>query len=80
MENTDMKLGDDVIGQVAKLLQLAILTGTDIVDNLRMLRVFYNEDTSELNLSKSYAEISENHIQKLVEKVAALREESISVE
>tara|TARA_Y100000310_G_scaffold99411_1_gene97158 strand:- start:2533 stop:2775 length:243 start_codon:yes stop_codon:yes gene_type:complete len=80
MENTDMKLGDDVIGQVAKLLQLAILTGTDIVDNLRMLRVFYNEDTSELNLSKSYAEISENHIQKLVEKVATLREESISVE
>jgi len=80
MENTDMKLGDDVIGQVAKLLQLAILTGTDIVDNLRMLRVFYNEDTSELNLSKSYAEISENHIQKLVEEVATLRKESINVE
>ena len=76
MENTDMKLGDDVIGQVAKLLQLAILTGTDIVDNLRTLRVFYNDETSELNLSKSYMEVSESNIQKLVEEAVLLGEES----
>ena len=32
-----MTLSDEVIGQLAKLVQLAILTGTDIVDNLRKL-------------------------------------------
>ena len=30
-------LSDEVITQIAKLVQLAILTGTDIVDNLRMV-------------------------------------------
>ena len=32
-----MKLSDEVIGHIAKQLQIAILTGTDIVDNLRMI-------------------------------------------
>ena len=34
-----MKLNDEVIAHIAKQLQLAILTGTDIVDNLRMIRL-----------------------------------------
>ena len=32
-----MKLNDEVIAHIAKQLQLAILTGTDIIDNLRMI-------------------------------------------
>lgn len=31
------KLSDKAIGQIAKLLQVAILTGTDVVDNLRVI-------------------------------------------
>jgi|1_EtaG_2_1085319.scaffolds.fasta_scaffold00222_7 hypothetical protein len=31
------KLSDDVIGHIAKTLQLALITGTDIVDNLRLI-------------------------------------------
>lgn len=33
------KLSDAAISQVAKLLQMAMLTGTDIVDNLRTLEL-----------------------------------------
>ena len=35
--NTNYKLDDSVIANIAKLIQIAILTGTDIVDNLRTL-------------------------------------------
>ena len=34
-----MKLSDEVIAHVARLLQMAILTGTDLVDHLRMIRL-----------------------------------------
>ena len=32
-------LADSAIAQIAKLIQVAILTGTDIVDHLRTLRM-----------------------------------------
>ena len=37
MEN--LKLNDSVIAHLAKLLQLSIITGTDIVDHMRQIRV-----------------------------------------
>lgn len=42
-------LSDRTIAHVARILQMAILTGTDIVDNLRMMRVVNNEGTLELD-------------------------------
>lgn len=38
------KLADGSIAQIARLLQVAILTGTDVVDNLRMLRLNTDSD------------------------------------
>ena len=59
-----MRLNDSVIAHIAKLLQLGILTGTDIVDNLRTirLRVATNEGelTDELFLTADYEKNSEN--------------------
>ena len=46
-----MTLSDDVIAQLVKLLQLAILTGTDISDNLRTLRLVSDGDKLELDLT-----------------------------
>ena len=37
-------LSDEFIAQIAKLLQLALLTGTNIGDNLRLVQVTPNED------------------------------------
>jgi len=72
MNNTDMKLGDETIAQIAKLVQLAILTGTDVVDNLRMMRVVLDEDQDELVLSDEYRETAEGQVAKLMEEVQTL--------
>jgi len=72
MSNTnEMVLSDEVIGQVAKLLQLAILTGTDIVDNLRMIRVTLDEEEGNLVLTDEYRAIAEDQVVKLMEEAAA---------
>ena len=44
-----LKLSDDVISNIAKLVQIAILTGTDIVDNLRTLRLTLDGDSLEVH-------------------------------
>jgi len=38
------KLSDRTIAQIVQLLQLGILTGTDITDHMRTLRVVPNQD------------------------------------
>ena len=39
-----MQLHDNSISHIAKIVQLAILTGTDIVDNLRAMQFEITED------------------------------------
>ena len=62
-----MKFSDEVIAEVARLLQIAILTGTDVIDNLRLVQV--KENDGYLFLTDEYSEISESNIEKL-QKVA----------
>ena len=66
-----MKLNDEVIAHIAKQLQLAILTGTDIVDNLRMIRVIAEED-GEVYLSPEYAKQAEENEKRMLEEVEKL--------
>ncbi len=65
-----MKLNDQVIAHIAKQLQLAILTGTDIVDNLRMIRLAVEDN--ELYLDPVYAKISEQNEKKMLEEAEKL--------
>tara|TARA_B100000212_G_scaffold278569_1_gene218250 strand:- start:907 stop:1134 length:228 start_codon:yes stop_codon:yes gene_type:complete len=67
MEN--LTLTDNAISHVAKLIQVAILTGTDIVDNLRMAQ-FVNND-GQLEISPDYHETFNNNIQRLMEEAQA---------
>ena len=62
MEN--LKLTDSAISHVAQLVQVAILTGTDIVDNLRMAE-FVNND-GQLDISPDYFESFNENIQKMM--------------
>ena len=62
------KLSDNTIAQVAKLLQVALLTGTDIVDNLRTLRLTLNGDALEPDAE--YLANFENNLNKMVENLA----------
>jgi len=54
------KFNDEVIAEVARLLQVALLTGTDIVDNLRQLEVEPKDDV--LFLTENYKNEAENRL------------------
>ena len=62
------KLSDNTIAQVAKLLQVALLTGTDIVDNLRTMRLTLNGDALEPDAE--YLANFESNLNKLIENLA----------
>ena len=74
------KLSDEVISQIAKLVQLAIITGTDIVDNLRTIEVEPSEKEGKyLNLTSEYRTICENNLEKLLEEVSAISDQEGSL-
>lgn len=68
-------LSDTSIAQIAKLLQLAIITGTDIVDNLRLMRLVASEDGS-LVPEPEYLENFDKNLNKLIAQAAASHVES----
>ncbi len=61
---TTYKFHDNVISEIAKLVQVGILTGTDVVDNLRQLEVASNE-SGQLDLSDEYLETAEQRMEKM---------------
>jgi|LakMenEpi03Aug12_release.lakeMendotaPanAssembly.Ray.scaffolds.fasta_scaffold1702974_2 hypothetical protein len=63
------KLTDNTISQIAKLLQVAILTGTDIVDNLRTIRLV-TDDNGDLEPSPEFLEQFEENLDKMVASIA----------
>ena len=70
-----MRLSDEVIAHVAKLVQLAILTGTDVVDHMRMMVL--NEEEGSLFLEESYSQASEENIRRMIEEIEGhMQEES----
>ena len=69
MSDNTFTLSDDTIAHIAKVLQVAILTGTDIVDNLRQIQL--EADGRSLLLSPDTVENFENNIQNLMDSVAS---------
>ena len=63
------KLSDQTIGQIAKLLQVAIITGTDIVDNLRTIRLQPN-DNEQLDPTPEYLAGFEASLNRMIETMA----------
>lgn len=70
-----MHLDDKTIGHIAKLIQLAIITGTDIVDHLRMMKLELSEENS-LVLDKEYNEIHDTSLQTMIQNAQTTPEES----
>ena len=60
----NMTLTDNAISHIAQLVQVAILTGTDIVDNLRMAQFVNNNN--QIDISPDYYESFNSNIQRLV--------------
>ena len=65
-----MRLNDEVIAHVAKLVQLAILTGTDVVDHMRMITL--ESEDNILSLNSDYEQQSEENIAKMLNQIDSL--------
>ena len=66
-DTQNYKLSDEAIAHVAKLLQMAILTGTDIVDNLRLLSLVSDEE-GILKVDPEHQENLTSSIKKMVQE------------
>tara|TARA_R110000824_G_scaffold135785_3_gene299204 strand:- start:503 stop:769 length:267 start_codon:yes stop_codon:yes gene_type:complete len=73
-----MKLNDSVIAHIAQLVQLAILTGTDIVDNMRM--IVLTETDGNLELDPEYEAQIEDNIQRMLAVAATASAPEIECE
>ena len=69
------KLDDSTISLFAQLIQLALLTGTDIVDNFRTVQLIDN-GAGKLVPDPSYRDLFDANIQKLILQAGSLSTES----
>lgn len=70
MAKKGYKLDDSVISTIAKTLQIALLTGTDIVDNLRQIEVQNNGDGT-MGITPNYNSQFEHWVAKMLEELEA---------
>ena len=69
-EKQTFNLEDHTIAQIAKCLQVAILTGTDIADNLRQLQLEVKDD-GKIGVTEEYIGIFNSNIEKLLNEAQA---------
>tara|TARA_B100000282_G_scaffold257417_1_gene204301 strand:- start:299 stop:565 length:267 start_codon:yes stop_codon:yes gene_type:complete len=58
-------LDDTTIAQIAKCLQVAILTGTDIADNLRQLQLEI-KDNNKVGVTDNYLSTFQDNIERML--------------
>ncbi len=80
-DNTNTyKLSDGVVAQIAKVLQVAILTGTDITDNLRMLSLVCPEGENILSVDPEYEKTFNEGLDRMLNHVETAEEEANDAE
>lgn len=68
-------LEDTTIAQIAKVLQVAILTGTDISDNLRQLQLTV-KNNGKIAVTDEYLSIFNTNIEKMLNSAQVNEEPS----
>jgi len=76
MAKKTYKLHDEVIGEVARSLQRALLTGTDIVDHLRQIELNVQRGESCVTLSEEFVRRQSENDERLVEEAETLKLET----
>ncbi|MBG17508.1 MAG: hypothetical protein CMB77_04070 [Euryarchaeota archaeon] len=64
----EFNFSDDVIVYICKALQIAMITGTDIVDNLRMMKLVEGE-SGTLEATEEFKAQFESNIEKMMEEI-----------
>jgi len=76
-----MNLNDMTIGHIAKLIQMALITGTDIVDHIRMMSLEVDpNDSSKLTLNEEYRELHDQSISVMVKNALERKDEQANSE
>ena len=63
-DQTSYNLGDTAIAQIVQLIQLGILTGTDVSDQIRTLKLVFGDNNS-LVPCPDYVKIFNENIEKM---------------
>lgn len=71
--NETFVFSDDLVATLAKLLQVAILTGTDIYDHLRTIQCVVNE--GQICASPDFTEKVQEEIASMLERAQSLSED-----
>ena len=72
---TSYKHHDGMIGLLAQLLQIALLTGTDIVDHFRTLQLV-DDGTGKLVPDPAFREQFEANLQRMLEEASKLADDA----
>ena len=67
MSKEVLQLDDSVVGHVAKILQMALITGTDIIDHMRMIRL--SSKDSKLFLEEDYQQTFDVSLDNMLKNV-----------
>tara|TARA_R110002060_G_scaffold9259_1_gene13822 strand:- start:1163 stop:1390 length:228 start_codon:yes stop_codon:yes gene_type:complete len=70
MADNSITLGDPTIAEIARLVQLAILSGTDVTDHLRTLKLVVEDDVAYPH--PDFVKNIEAAINKMVQEAAQL--------
>lgn len=64
MSKKVLQFDDSVVGHVAKILQMALITGTDIIDHMRMIRL--SEKDEKLFLQEDYQQTFDSSLDTML--------------
>lgn len=64
-EQLPLRLGDDLIAVIRELVQLTLITGTNIVDHFRAIRCEVDPETNKIIPTEQYTESYNNMVEEL---------------
>jgi hypothetical protein len=64
-----MHLHDSTIAHIAKLVQLAMITGTDVIDHLRMMKLSEDSEAGLIHIDKDYESEHSGSINDMIKKL-----------
>jgi len=72
MAKKTYKLDDEVVAEVARSLQRALLTGTDIVDHIRAIELNVARGEDKITLSNEYLKRTQDNDNRMVDEAEVL--------
>jgi len=70
-----LKLDDMTIAHIVKLIQLGLITGTDIVDHMRMIELIV-DDNGVLHVEPEYDQRQTDNIERMLKEAEQAQQET----